>query len=220
MKYYHKIENIFNRDIEGTKKLILGDFRSETVKALNDIEWVCTEKIDGTNIGIVWNGHEVSYIGRTERSDIPPRLKAFLDSKFHDDYSETIFEQLFGEKQAILFGEGYGGKIQKGSHYSEDEDFILFDVYFLESDIYSNREFVEVVAKALDVKIVPIAFVGKLHDAVRYIRKQPQSFLSENVMEGVVARPRVELRDNQGKRIIVKIKVADYKEWEGKDEVL
>ena len=27
MKTYEKIETVFNRDIEGTKKLIIGDFR-------------------------------------------------------------------------------------------------------------------------------------------------------------------------------------------------
>lgn len=32
MRTYEKIETIFNRDTTGTKKLILGDFRNETVK--------------------------------------------------------------------------------------------------------------------------------------------------------------------------------------------
>ena len=210
MKYYHKIENIFNRDMDGSKKLIIGDFRNETVEFLKDAEWICTEKIDGTNIGVVWDGHKVSYIGRTERSDIPKKLIASLDAQFQGNEAETIFEQLFGEKQAILFGEGFGGRIQKGSHYSEDEDFILFDVYFPESDVYAKREFVFDVAYALNIKIVPIVFRGDLSGAVNYVMRKPKSALSNNVMEGVVARPLVELKDNQGKRIIVKIKVQDY----------
>ena len=210
MKYYHKIENIFNRNMDGSKKLIIGDFRNETVKFLKDAEWICTEKIDGTNIGVVWDGHKVSYIGRTERSDIPKKLIASLDAQFQGNEVETIFEQLFGEKQAILFGEGFGGRIQKGSHYSEDEDFILFDVYFPESDVYAKREFVSGVAYALNIKIVPIVFRGGLMGAVNYVVQKPLSAFSNNVMEGVVARPLVELKDNQGKRIIVKIKVQDY----------
>lgn len=210
MKYYHKIENIFNRDMDGSKKLIIGDFRNETVEFLKDVEWICTEKIDGTNIGVVWDGHKVSYIGRTERSDIPKKLIASLDAQFQGNEVETIFEQLFGEKQAILFGEGFGGRIQKGSHCSEDEDFILFDVYFPESDVYAKREFVSGVAYALNIKIVPIVFRGGLMGAVNYVVQKPLSAFSDKVMEGVVARPLVELKDNQGKRIIVKIKVQDY----------
>lgn len=54
MRTYEKIETIFNRDTTGTKKLILGDFRNETVKFLKDTEWVFTEKIDGTNIRVYW----------------------------------------------------------------------------------------------------------------------------------------------------------------------
>lgn len=34
MKTYEKIETVFNRDIEGTKKLIIGDFRNETIEFL------------------------------------------------------------------------------------------------------------------------------------------------------------------------------------------
>ena len=66
MVTYTKIETLFSRDMEGTKKLVEGDFRNETVEFLKDNEWVFTEKIDGSNIGIVWDGHQVSYQGSTE----------------------------------------------------------------------------------------------------------------------------------------------------------
>ena len=48
MVTYTKIETLFNRDMEGTKKLIEGNFRNETVEYLKDNEWEFTEKIDGT----------------------------------------------------------------------------------------------------------------------------------------------------------------------------
>ncbi len=47
MNEYTKIETIFERDTEGTKKLIEDKFRNETVEYLKDNPWVCTEKIDG-----------------------------------------------------------------------------------------------------------------------------------------------------------------------------
>ena len=40
MKEYHKIETIYNRAVDGTKKLVKGDFCNETVKMLKDIPWV------------------------------------------------------------------------------------------------------------------------------------------------------------------------------------
>lgn len=74
MVKYTKIETVFERDTKGTKKLLEGKFRNETVEYLKDNRWIGTKKIDGTNIGIVWDGHNVSYQGRTERAQIPAYL--------------------------------------------------------------------------------------------------------------------------------------------------
>lgn len=104
MNKYPKIEALFERDMEGTKKLIEGKFRNETVEFLKDNTWVCTEKIDGTNIGIVWDGHSVSYQGRTERAQIPAHLMNKLIEMFGGNDNEELFEQKFGENKVILFG--------------------------------------------------------------------------------------------------------------------
>lgn len=79
---YTKIETPFERDMDGTKKLIEGKWRNETIEFLKDNEWICTEKIDGTNIGIVWDGHRVTYQGRTENSQIPAHLANKLIEMF------------------------------------------------------------------------------------------------------------------------------------------
>lgn len=65
MKEYVKIETLYERD-EKTKKLIEGKFRNETVEYLASNLWEWTEKIDGTNVGVVWDGHRVSFQGRAE----------------------------------------------------------------------------------------------------------------------------------------------------------
>ena len=49
---YIKIDTPFERDNDGTKKLIDCKFRNETVEYLKDNKWLCSEKIDGTNIGV------------------------------------------------------------------------------------------------------------------------------------------------------------------------
>ena len=105
MRTYEKIETIFNRDTTGTKKLILGDFRNETVEFLKDTEWVFTEKIDGTNIRIYWDGHKVEFGGRTDNAEIPRPLLDSLNKIFGTTEAEELFEQTFGEKNVILFGE-------------------------------------------------------------------------------------------------------------------
>ena len=99
MKYYHKIETVFNRDVDGTKNLVVGDWRDETVKFLSDCEWIFTEKVDGTNTVVYWDGHTVSFGGRTEKTQIPNELLEVLKATFGTNEAEELFEQTFGEKE-------------------------------------------------------------------------------------------------------------------------
>jgi hypothetical protein len=210
MKEYHKIPTIYKRDVTGSMKLIEGDFTDKTFCYLKDCQWQFTEKIDGTNIRVYWDGHKIYLGGRTDKADIPQELKVMLWDKFIDktSNSEELFEQLFGEKEVILFGEGYGAKIQNGGDYRRDCSFILFDV--LVGDIYLNRQACEEIAGAFGIEIVPIVCEGTLEDGVIYVKTHSKSTLGTAFMEGVVGRPLVELKNNQGERVIVKIKYRDF----------
>ena len=210
MKEYTKIETVFERDMEGTKKLIEGKYRNETVAYLKDNEWICTEKIDGTNIGVIWDGHKVSYQGRTERAQGPTQLMNRLIELFGGSINEELFEQKFGEMQVILFGEGYGAKIQNGGKYRSDVSFILFDVYLPEQNLWLKRDAIEDIAKAFGIEAVPIVLKGTLQQAVDYVKSKPKSTIGEADMEGLVCRPAIDLLDRMGKRVIVKVKVADF----------
>ena len=214
MRKYEKIDTIFARDTNGTKKLVEGVFRDPTIEFLAKLDWIWTEKIDGTNIRIHWDGHNVTFGGRTDNAQIPTDLVNYLTDTFNNSETEEIFEQLFGEKEVILFGEGYGRKIQKvGSKYNPNNvGFILFDVLIGEN--YQEREWVEQTAIAFNIPVVPIVGHGSLMNAVDYIKTHPNSVIAQQSveMEGIVCRPRYELYDRRGNRIIVKIKWEDIKE--------
>ena len=211
MREYPKIETIFNRDTEGTKKLIFGTYRDETVKYLRFNDWQFTEKIDGTNISVEWDGHAVSFHGRTERAQIPKHLLEYLEKTFLTTEAEELFEQTYGDKNVILYGEGYGAKIQNGGNYRSDVSFILFDV--LIGDNWQEREWVEKTAKMFRIDVVPVVFVGSLEEGIDYVMEHHPSTIGTAMMEGIVGRPMVEMRDRLGKRIIVKIKWEDFKEF-------
>ena len=211
MREYPKVETIFSRDTEGTKKLIFGAYRDETVKYLRFNDWQFTEKIDGTNISVEWDGHAVSFHGRTERAQIPKHLLEYLEKTFLTTEAEELFEQTYGDKNVILYGEGYGAKIQNGGNYRSDVSFILFDV--LIGDNWQEREWVEKTAKMFGIDVVPVVFVSSLKEGVDYVMEHHPSTIGTAMMEGVVGRPMVEMRDRLGKRIIVKIKWEDFKEF-------
>lgn len=211
MRKYEKIETLFARDMEGTKKLMPGVFRDPTIEFLQYCDWVWTEKVDGTNIRVYWDGHTITFGGRTDNAAIPAELVTRLNELFGGETNAQIFEQAFGDKEVILFGEGYGRKIQKvGSAYIPDGvNFILFDV--LVGDNYQSREWVEATAKMFNIATVPIVGHGTLWEAYRYIQLHPDSIVADGrcPMEGIVCRPQYELRDRCGNRLIVKIKWQD-----------
>lgn len=209
MRTYNKIETVFCRDTDGTKRLILNDYRNPTVEYLRYNTWMFTEKIDGTNIRVHWDGHKVEFGGRTDKAQIPAHLLDKLKELFATTEAEELFEQTWGDKDVILFGEGYGPKIQNGGAYRDDVSFILFDV--LVGDNYQEREWVEKTAQMFGIDVVPIVLIGSIEDGVNYVMTHPQSTMGTAMMEGVVGRPMVELRDRRGERVIVKIKWDDFK---------
>ena len=206
---YNKIDTLYKRDMDGSKRLLEGEFRNPAVEFLKDNIWQFTEKVDGTNIRVYWDGHKVQFGGRTERAQIPADLVNYLNATFGTPEAEQIFEEKFGETEVILFGEGYGPKIQNGGLYRNDVSFILFDV--LISGNYQSRESVEDIAKAFGIDIVPIIFDGTIQEGVDFVKTHPDSTMGTAKMEGLVGRPKIEMRDRCGKRVIVKIKWEDFK---------
>ena len=104
--------------MKNVQKIMLeGVFREQEIEFLKNNLWYCTEKVDGTNIRIVWDGHNMSFQGRTANAEIPKRLMNALTVMFKGTINEELFERKFRETQAILFWEVYISKIQKGKHF-------------------------------------------------------------------------------------------------------
>lgn len=205
---YHKIETLYNRDVKGTKKLIEGDFRNPVYSYLSSLNFMWTEKINGTNTRIYWDGHTISFGGRTDKAQIQPNLMKYLTETFSNTETEELFEQMFGEKEVILYGEGYGAGIQSGGNYRPDCSFILFDVKI--NGLWLEWDNVEEIGEAFGIDVVPVLGKGTLEEAVKFVKTKPKSTIGTAPMEGIVARPLVGLCDRRGNRIIVKIKVEDF----------
>lgn len=48
--YYSKIETPFERDMDGSRRLIPGKYRNPAVRAVRDLPWEWTLKVDGTSV--------------------------------------------------------------------------------------------------------------------------------------------------------------------------
>ena len=215
MKEYQKIETVFERDTQ-TKKLLFGKFRNPTVKYLASNEWNVTEKIDGTNIRVLWDGHKFSFGGRTDKAEVPKPLLEKLNSLFNYK-QEQIFEQIFGEKEVIIFGEGIGEKIQCGL-YGKEYRFLVFDIMI--NGKYLRLSDTIHICNQLSLETVPVwNDTMSLTDLLTAIwtNDEIQRASSElggesGNVEGFVVRPTETIYDNNLDRVIVKLKFRDFKE--------
>lgn len=209
MKPYHKIQTVYLRDPQTKYKTLLeGQFSLPEFEYLADNEWEFTEKIDGTNIRVIWNGDMVWFAGRTNNADIPPHLLKRLEERF---YPENM-AYAFGDTPVCLYGEGFGAKIQKGgeNYMPSGCDFALFDVKI--GEYWLKSEDVTDVASKLGIFVAPIVDFGTLYDAIELCREGFSSvFVNGSFMaEGIVARPVVPLLNRAGHRVITKIKYNDF----------
>lgn len=210
---YPKINSIFRRDEKG--KFTHG-FSDPIFEYLWENEWYGTEKIDGTNIRIGISidekeNAEIDIRGRTDRAQLTEELYNVLENTAKKIIASEV---LHTPTNVIFFGEGYGKNIQKaGKLYSPDEyKFILFDLWI--NGQWIQRELLKEIAEKAEIDIVPIMYEGPLYNAVDIVKKGIISTFSnsENSFqsEGLVLKPKIELKDPYSRPILTKLKTKDW----------
>ncbi len=211
MKEYHKITTAFERDpLTNFKKVIIGQWALPEFAYLADAQWIGTEKIDGTNVRVMWDGTRVIFGGKTDKASLPTTLITRLAELFYAGAFQTIFGE--GEAQICLYGEGYGVKIQHGHNYLSDAvDFRLFDIWV--NGLWLDQKDVVDVAHRFECEIAPVYRRGTLSELCSIVQDGFSSTIAQNkdyIAEGLVMRPAIELQSRRGNRIIAKIKHIDF----------
>lgn len=205
---YHKIETLYERDPK-TFKVIPGKYKNRTYSLLKQWRW--TEKIDGTNIRVMYNpgtAAPLTFGGRTDNAQLHADLLAELLRLFTIEKLQLLFD----DTPVILYGEGYGAGIQKGgADYSPTKKFILFDV-LVGHKWWLNHEALLDVACKLELDMVADFGLMTLEEATEFVRKGFKSRLNggRKEAEGLVGRPEEPLFDKKGHRLIVKLKTKDF----------
>lgn len=205
---YPKIPAPYMRHIDGPdkNKLDMTSWFRPEFKILADLPWTWTEKVNGTNIRIMWDGHKVRFGGRTDNAAIPAKLIQVLT----DMFPEELMEQEFGGAAATLFGEGYGPGIASGSGvYGKEPGFTLFDVHI--GGWWLERDNVMNVADALAIPIVPLAMVDNVKAAMKAVSLGWRSQWGDFLAEGLVGIAPAGLLSRGGDRLLMKIKTKDFR---------
>ena len=231
MLTYPKIETVYVRDPTG--RVDTARLRMPEVDLIR--RWLVMEKIDGTNIrivvrpggisaGIVAAGDsiptDVEFLGRTDKAQTPKFLLNRLAEMFPVDRLDAAIQQ--DVDTVILFGEGYGARIQKGggNYRPDDVSFRLFDIAvdaLGDGDYWwLEWEAVENIAEELGIKTVPVllrdATLAEAVDAVLTpsVTAYEDARRLGYVQEGIVARTVPQLFTRRHQRLIWKLKNKDF----------
>lgn len=205
---YHKIQTVFKRNpVDKYKTLLMGEFSTPEFEYLQNNVWTFSEKINGTNLRTMYNDGIITFAGKTDKAQLPPQLLSRMNEKATSTMPQ--FVEVFGNASDVcLYSEGYGAGIQSGGNYRPDQDFVLFDIKI--GRWWLKRKDIEDIAKKLSIDIVPIIGEGNLNDMVKLAKSGFTSRWGDFIAEGIVARPKVELKSRNGERIITKIKFKDF----------
>jgi hypothetical protein len=243
---YPKIETIFNRNPANMRNVVMGELRMPEFGLIDD--WHVTEKIHGTNIRVIYEDGIIRFGGKTDNAQMPMYLLEALRPMFNVDKFAEIWPREMGEEvvddglpnaaehnaslgyppwpQVVLYGEGYGAKIQKGGgNYRPDQSFRLFDVAVLGIDGRNQQpkwwwlewENVEDVAHKFEISTVPVlADHATTQEAIQLVRQDSVVARLEGSVavahEGVVCRTVPQLYTRRGNRLIWKLKGSDLPE--------
>lgn len=205
---YPKINTIWKRNEPNKFRIIEGDFSKQEFANIKN--WHITEKIDGTNIRVSFENNAVRFDGRTDEAQIPAHLYEVLQRTFTVSAMQEAFNDPIPCK-LILYGEGYGAKIQKGGGlYRKDAGFILFDVWV--DGWWLERDSVMDIADKLKIKYVPELGIMDYKTACDLVKRPMKSIAAEETrnIEGIVARSYPLMLFRNGEPIMWKLKVRDF----------
>lgn len=217
---YHKIETLYERDEKTHRlkpELILKNPIYGCLKT-----WHWTEKIDGTNIRVMWdpipNGADKPLVfgGKTDKAQMHADLVKWLYENITVEKMLSVFPGI----PVVIYGEGYGAGIQKGGgDYSPAKKLIVFDVFVVDpvnsklGGWWLSWESTVDVAQKLGLEAVPYLGEFTLEAATEMVRagfKSRAAIVNSRDAEGMVGRPVEALFDKKGHRLIVKLKTKDF----------
>ena len=206
MTQYIKIDTLWKRD-PTNGRIIDGDYSNPVFE--NIIRWTATEKIDGTNIRIMYDPatDTVKFAGKTDNAQMHPELLNYLSETFTPDKFSTFTAPV------VIYGEGCHAKIQNSSKYlnGSTAKVILFDIKI--GKWWLEHEAISTIAEMFGVEMAPILGTFTKEQIKTLVRTGVKSMVADNgeMFEGIVATACPMVLDRTGAPVKFKLKVKDYK---------
>lgn len=226
MKRYSSIKSLLKRDLKTHKIEDTELFQEDAFKFLSTTPWRVTEKVDGTNMRVLWDGQKqtLDIRGRGDKASIPGPLGLRMESDIKTQFD--LFESTFKHGTICFYGEGYGPGIQKGGDYVDDEkpNFVLFDVKRTytpgDGELYRGEEYEEFLSQDLVTLFATRFQMLRAHEfgwftpneIIPIVQRGFKSKLpgADKAAEGVVLRAHEDLTFRGMNRLIAKLKTEDF----------
>jgi hypothetical protein len=168
------------------------------------------EKVHGSSAHLSWNERNLNYSagGASHASFV---------ALFDDEALKAKFKELVGDDKVVVYGEVYGGSMQKMSDvYGKSLAFIAFDVQ--RAGRWLTVPEANAFCDSLEIEFVPwhrcstdIAELAKHRDAPSEVAVR-RGCGSDKQREGIVLRPVMEFTNAYGERVIAKHKTDKFRE--------
>lgn len=180
-------------------------------------ECYALEKVHGSSCHIAWKDGTIRFSSGGLQH---PEFVKLFDA----DFIKEKFEEL-GHPEVVIFGEGYGGKCQKMSHtYGKETKFVVFDIKIGHSWL-SVPQMDDMAKNHFGLDVVDWVKIPTDLDRIDAERDKPSVQAIKNgcgddkLREGIVLRPPIEVKKNNGERIIAKHKGDDFQERNNQPKV-
>ena len=192
-----------------------------------DTLWYVTEKIHGANFqitgGLDDKGEFIFKVGSRNSFTDMSFFNLKYSEPFISEYSKVVelIKELIhnGYSQVTVYGEVYGGNIQKGVFYSDEKRFRAFDIFF-DGEFLVRNAAIQMFDK-YEVDYCTTIMQGNLLDCLTHANDFDSLIDAEltqeevregNICEGVVIRPVIPLYTNKGEFIAIKNKNDKWSE--------
>jgi len=206
---------------------------AEHFPELNNMFFEVTEKIHGANFSILVNTDgEVRFASRNGVIEDEDKFYGYKAVFAREEYISLLNElkriSVSWNEDLQLFGELYGGKIQKGVFYGNEKHFRWYSLRIRE-DIVRPSIAKEMLKEVLDFKVPVICKISSNTDGVLEMIKivnhefqsklTPLEYTDENICEGVVIVPYEDIIKNQESYFLIKKKGDKFKDKNSKPKV-
>lgn len=228
-KKFEKTYGPWKRDL-ASRGVIPNKWTYPVFDYLKNAQWQFTEKLDGTNMRLIYNPGSYQTVeqgsieinlpptlelrGRSDEASVYPKLKSWAarlsPSKFEEVLKSCCFET---DQEICIYGEGVGAGIQKGGNDYGETHFRAFAIQ--SRGVWWEPYFVDRLCRLLNIPQAPVILEASLLEGIEFMKSGFRTCITgepKGWAEGLVGVPTVPLQCHPLDRLAVKIKSCDFQE--------